>query len=75
MTEERKTRFSREFHAGESRNYSVNVWEADKTAKPYLILGESRKTNGIWKSSRLVLFPEQAQSWKQTLEEAISHLE
>ncbi len=69
-----KTLFSKRMSGGKDRSYFIDVKESEKGFR-YLQMCESRLTEGVWKSFRLILFPRHLKEWKDTLEEALTHLD
>jgi hypothetical protein len=71
MAENGKVLFTRRISGGKSRNYFIDVRVSEKNGSQYLVLSESRIADGNWANSRILIFPDRLNEWKQTFEEAL----
>ncbi|MCL4512393.1 MAG: DUF3276 family protein [Candidatus Eremiobacteraeota bacterium] len=74
MSENGKVLFTRRISGGKNRNYFFDVRVSEKNGSQYLVLSESRMADGNWANSRILIFPDRLEEWKQTFEEALQNL-
>lgn len=68
-----KTLFTKRIPGG-IRTYFFDVKQSEKTGKKYLLITESKQADDGWKRQSVMLFPDHAEDWKKTLDEALAYL-